>query len=135
MEYKKCTLGELQNKFEKEQNPKKLNKIMGAINDKYDILSDDNEETNNIQLEEEIQQQMTLIKLEDLSVLPLEEVRRKLDKKYGKMAVENEINEIGKQVDLYEIETNLVNNVIPKHEEFGKPQKNLANLLEEILIS
>jgi len=39
---------------------------------------------------------MTLIKLEDLSVLPLEEVRRKLDKKYGKMAVENEINEIGK---------------------------------------
>jgi len=54
MEYKKCTLGELQNKFEKEQNPKKLNKIMGAINDKYDILSDDNEETNNIQLEEEI---------------------------------------------------------------------------------
>ena len=39
--------------FDKEQNSKELNKIMSAISDKYDVLSDDNEETNNIQIEEE----------------------------------------------------------------------------------
>ena len=49
---------------------------MSAISEKYDILSDDNEETNNVQLKEEIYQQMNLIKLEDLNVLPLEEIRR-----------------------------------------------------------
>ena len=54
---------------------------MGPISDKHDILSDDIEETNNVQLEEEIFQQMNLIKLEDLYALPLEEIRRKLDKK------------------------------------------------------
>ena len=37
--------------FDKEQNHEELNKIMSAISDKYDVLSDDNEETNNIQLE------------------------------------------------------------------------------------
>jgi len=67
--------------FEREQNPKELNKIMGAISDKHDVLSDDNEETNNVELEEELYKQMNLIKLEDLNVLPLEEIRRKLDKK------------------------------------------------------
>ena len=41
---------------------------MGAISDQYDILSDDNEATNNILLEEEIYQQMNLIKIEDLNV-------------------------------------------------------------------
>ena len=61
---------------------------MGAISNKYDVLSDDNEEINSVQLEEEIYQRMNLIKLEDLNVLPLEKVRRKLDKKYGKMTVE-----------------------------------------------
>jgi len=40
--------------FEKEQNPEELNKTMSAISDKYDVLSDDNEPTNNILLEEEI---------------------------------------------------------------------------------
>jgi len=40
--------------FEVEQNPEELNKIMSAISDKHDFLSDDNEETNNVQLEEEI---------------------------------------------------------------------------------
>ena len=35
---------------------------MGAISEKYDVLSDDNEETNNIQLEEKIYQQMNLFK-------------------------------------------------------------------------
>ena len=81
MEYEKYSLEELQKMFDKEQNPEELNKIMSAISDKYDALSDDNEETNNVQLEEEIYQQMNLIKLEDLNVLPLEEIKRKLDKK------------------------------------------------------
>ena len=66
--------------FDKEQNPEELNKIMSVIVDKEGILYDDYEETNNAQLEEEINQQMNLIKLEDLNVLPLEEIR-KLDKK------------------------------------------------------
>ena len=69
--------------FRKEQNPKELNRIMSATSDKHDVLSDDNEETNNIWLEEEIYQQMNMIKLRDLNILPLEEIRRKLDKKYG----------------------------------------------------
>ena len=81
--------------FDKEQNLKELNEIMGAISDKHNMLTDVNEETNNVQLEEEIYQPMNLIKLEDLNVLPLEEIRRKLDKKYGKMT--NEINEIGEE--------------------------------------
>ena len=37
------------------------------------------------------------------------------------MTVENEISEIGEELDLGETETNLVNNVVPKLEEFGKP--------------
>ena len=40
---------------------------MRAIIDKQEVLSDDNEETNNVQLE-------------DLNVIPLEEIKRKLDK-------------------------------------------------------
>ena len=39
--------------FKKEQNSEELNKIMSAISDKHDVLSDD-EETNNVQLKEEI---------------------------------------------------------------------------------
>ena len=42
MEYKECTLEELQNMFEKEQNSKKLNKIISAISDKHKVLFDDN---------------------------------------------------------------------------------------------
>ena len=57
---------------------------MSAISYKQDVLSDDNKETNNILLEEEIYQQMYLIKLEDLNVLPLEEIRRKPDKNTAK---------------------------------------------------
>ena len=53
MEYEQNTLEELQKVFDKEQNPDELNKIMSAISDKHDVLSDDNEETNNVQLEEE----------------------------------------------------------------------------------
>ena len=40
--------------FQKKQNPEELNKIMSAISNKHNLLSNDNEETNNIQLEEEI---------------------------------------------------------------------------------
>ena len=68
---------------DKEQKPEELNKIMNVIVDKEGILSDEYEETNNAQLEEKYQQ-MNLIKLEDLNVLPLEEIRKKLDKKFGK---------------------------------------------------
>ena len=57
---------------------------MSVIVDKQGILSDDYEETNNAQLEEEIYEQVNLIKLENLNVLPLEEIRKKLDKKFGK---------------------------------------------------
>ena len=81
LEYKRYTVEELQNMFEQEQNSEELNKIMGVISDKHGMLYDDNEEANDIQLEEEIYQQMNLVKLEDLNVLSLEEVRRKLDKK------------------------------------------------------
>ena len=54
MEYEQYTLEELQKMFVQEQNPEELNKIMSAISDKHEILSDDTEETNNVQLEEEI---------------------------------------------------------------------------------
>ena len=50
MKHKQYTLEELQNMFEKEQNPEELNKIMSAISDKHDVLLNDNEETNNVQL-------------------------------------------------------------------------------------
>ena len=52
MEYKQYTFERLQNMFGKEHNLEELNKIMGALSDKYDILSDDNEVTNNILLDE-----------------------------------------------------------------------------------
>ena len=115
--------------FEKEQNPKELNKHMGAISDKHYVFFYDNEETNNAQLEEEIYQKMNLIKLEDLNVLPLEEVRRKVDKKYGKMTVEHEINEIEEEINLYETETNLVNNIVSKPKEFDEPSRRNTHFL------
>ena len=132
MKYKQHTLEELQNMFEKEQNLEELNKIMGVISDKYGVLSDDNEKTNNVQLEEEIYHQINLVKLEDLNVLPLEEVRRKLDKKYGKMTIENEINEIEEELDLGEIETNLVNNVVPQPEEFREPSRRNTHFIRYV---
>jgi len=70
---------------------------------------------------------MNLIKLEDLNVLPLEESRTKLDKKYGKMAIEDEMNEIGEEFNLGEIGTNLITMLFLN-------LKNLVNLLEEIFI-
>ena len=81
-------------------------------------MADDYEEPNNTQLEEEIYQQMNLIKLEDLNILPLEETRKKLDKKFRTKPLEEENNEVGE-----EIETDLVNNVIPKPGEWGESSK------------
>ena len=81
MEYEQHTLEELHKMLEKEQYPKELNKIMSNNSEKHDALSDNIEETNHVQLEEEIYQQMNLLKLDDLNELPLEEVRGKLDKK------------------------------------------------------
>ena len=57
---------------------------MSVIVYKQGILSNDFEETNKAQLEEEIYQQMNLSKLEDLNILPLEEIRKILDKKFEK---------------------------------------------------
>jgi len=113
MDYNQYNLEELQGMFDKEQNPEELNKIMSVIVDKQGILSDDYEERNNAQLEEEIYQQMNLIKLEHLNVLPLEEIRKQLDKKFEKKISYEENNEIGEK-----IKANLVNNVVSKHEEW-----------------
>ena len=63
--------------FDKEKNSEKLNKITSIMVYKQGILSDDNNETNYFQLEKEIYQQMNLIKLEDLNILPLEEIKKK----------------------------------------------------------
>ena len=56
IEYEQYTLEELQKMFDKEQNLEELNKITGVISNKHDVLSDDNEKTSNVQLEEEIYQ-------------------------------------------------------------------------------
>ena len=45
------------------------------------------------------------------------------------MTVEDEINEIGGEIDLYKIETNLVKNVVPKPEEFGEPSRRNTHFL------
>ena len=71
---------------------------------------------------------MNLLKLDDLNALPLEKIRRKL-KKNGKMTNEDEINEIGEEIDLYETETNLIKNIVPKLEEFGGPSRRNTHFL------
>ena len=40
--------------FNKEQNLEELNKMIGAIVDKQEVLPVDNEETDNVQLENEM---------------------------------------------------------------------------------
>ena len=45
------------------------------------------------------------------------------------MIAKNEINEIGEEIHLYEMETNVVNNVVPKPEEFGEPSRRSTNFL------
>jgi len=121
MDYKHYNLEELPWMFDKEQKSEELNKIISVIVDKQGILSDDYEETNNAWLEEEIYQQMNLIKLEDVNVLLLEEIRKKLDKKLEKKLLEEENNEIGEELNIDE--TNLVNNVVPNPEEWGESSR------------
>jgi len=86
----------------------------------------DYEETNNARLEEEIYQQMNLIKLEDLNVLPLEEIRKRLDKKL----LDEENNEVGEEIDL-----NLVNNVVPTIEEWGESSRENTRFLRPRYVS
>ena len=45
------------------------------------------------------------------------------------MAIEDEISEIGEEIDLYEIETNLANNVVPKPEESNEPSTRNTHFL------
>jgi len=101
----------------KERNSEELNKIMSDIVDKQGILSEDYEESNNAQLEKEIYQQINLIKLEDLNVLRLEDIRKKLDKTFLKESKEEENSKVGEQ-----IETNLVN-IVPKPQEWGESSR------------
>ena len=56
---------------------------------------------------------MNLIKLENLYVVPLEEIRRKL-KKYKKLVANSENNEIDEELIINELEFYLVNDVMPK---------------------
>ena len=46
------------------------------------------------------------------------------------MIVEDKIKKIGEEIDLYETETNLVKNGIPKHEEFGEPSRRNTHFLK-----
>ena len=50
-------------------------------------------------------------KLEDLNVLPLEEIKKRLDKKL----LDEGNNEVAEEIDL-----NLVNNVVPKPKEWSE---------------
>ena len=49
--------------FDKEHKPKELNKIMGTIANKQEVLFNDNEDANNVWLKDKIYQQINLIKL------------------------------------------------------------------------
>jgi len=73
---------------------------------------------------------MNLIKLEDLNVLPLEETRKKSDKSLRKKPLEEENNEVGE-----EIETTLVNNVVPKLEEWGESSRRNSQFLKPRYVS
>ena len=45
------------------------------------------------------------------------------------MIAKNEINEMGEEIYLYGPQANLVNNVIPKPEEFGEPSRRNTHFL------
>ena len=50
------------------------------------------------------------------------------------MTTENEINEIGEEINLYETETNLINNVVPKPEELGEPSRRNTHFLRPMYV-
>jgi len=116
--------------FDKEQNSEELDKIMSVTVDKQGILSDDYEESNNAQLEEEIYQQMKSIKLEDLNVLSLEEIRKKLDKKFEKKIIRRR-----EQRSWRRNRNQLVNNVVPKPEEWGESSTQNSQFLRPRYVS
>jgi len=95
---------------------------MGTIVERQDASPDNNEETNNVPLEEEMHQQMNLIKLEDLNIVLLEEIRRKMNlKNMVKWCLIVTLMKLEK--NLIKTKSNLVNNVILKLEEFDKFSK------------
>ena len=78
---------------------------------------------------------MKLIKLDDLNIVPLEEIRRKLNRKYCKIVADDEINEIREKFNIDEIESNLPNNVIPKPEECSESSRRNARFIRPKYIS
>ena len=74
---------------------------------------------------------MNLIKLEDLNVLALEEIRTKLDKKFEKKLVEEENHEVGEKLNIGKIESNLVNNVVPKSKKWEESSKRNTQFLRQ----
>ncbi|XP_021728284.1 uncharacterized protein LOC110695343 [Chenopodium quinoa] len=103
------TIEELQILFDKQEDPDRLNDIMKIIFEK-EIASDyELEENNYITLEEDLYQQMGLMKLDDLDFLPLEVVQQKIVNKLGKRVMDN--NDVGEEISNENIN---VNNVIKR---------------------
>ncbi|XP_021722592.1 uncharacterized protein LOC110690074 [Chenopodium quinoa] len=75
------TIEELQILFEKEEDPDKLNEIMNLISEKGIASDNETEENNYVSLEEDLYQQMGLMKLDDLDFLPIEVVQQKIENK------------------------------------------------------
>ena len=63
-----------------------------------------------------------------MDIVPLKEIRRKPEKKHGKLMAKNENNEFGEELSLDNIESNLVGNVIPKSKAFGQSSKEMPIL-------
>ena len=61
--------------FDEEQNPKKIIWNHERNSRQTRCRAEDNEETNDVQLEEKIYQQINLIKSEHLNVVPLKEIK------------------------------------------------------------
>ena len=71
--------------FEKRTKHRRIKQNHGC-NCRYTRLSDDKEETHNVQIEKEICQYKNIIKLVVLDVVSLEEITRTLDQKIWKMS-------------------------------------------------
>ena len=76
-----------------------------------------------------------IIKLDDLNVVPLEEVTKRLDKKYDKMIFNDKINKIGEKINIDEIEFKLVSNVVPKPEEFDESSRRITHFMRPRYVS
>jgi len=77
---------------------------------------------------------MNLIKLEDLNVLSLHETRKKLYKKFDKVLLDEENNEIREELNADKIKSNLVNNVIPKFEKWVESSRRNTQFLRPTYI-